>query len=227
MFERIPSRARRLALLILSLTLPACGRLQSSGMSADASLREAGDHLARTDASARGDATSDAEAGIGSVIDGGCTLGSVTFVLRANGCAVTSSNPGDEFFWYSVLEADGGAPVPIFYDTITQALRGTCAFLGNVGGFGCTAIPDAGVTAVWNGTHAGARSSCDSESMHVTLPCQPLLCTPAGAYVARMCTGSEVDPGVPVACTNVPFTYPEDTLVVGVILDAGTDTGGG
>jgi hypothetical protein len=197
-------------------------------MSADASAREAGDHLARTDASARGDATSDGEAGIGSVIDGGCTLGSVTFVLHANGCAVTSSNPGDEFFWYSVLEADGGAPVPIFYDPATDAVCGTCASLVNVAGFSCDAIPDAGVTAVWSGTRAGPQSTCEGESIQVALPCQPLLCAPGGSYIARMCTGSNASPpDVPVACTNVAFRYPEDTLVVGTILDAGTDTGGG
>jgi hypothetical protein len=129
----------------------------------------------------------------------------------------SAGNPGDGTWWYSITD-EAGTPLPIFFDSTTDAICGSCEPLNGdpIGAF-CGPLGEAGVSAGWNGTTLGGASQCeapaDSGLSGSVVQCQPLRCAPAGRYAAKMCASVECND--PPICVTVPFDFPTSSPVVG------------
>jgi hypothetical protein len=224
---------------VAALLLAACGSKSSSGRIVDGGADRNADATAdaRTDAAtdatadARTDAATDATADAGTDAATDATSGAdgcaaVSFLVQAppdGGAgyelAESFGDPGDGIWWYSVTKADG-TPVQIFlfYTSTTCA---ACKELPVPIGFSCSAVPDGGERASWNGVMIVGTSTCQNPMFGDGLPCAETTCAPPGAYVVKMCAArsaqecGERNPDAGAACVSVPFTYPTAAEVVG------------
>jgi hypothetical protein len=147
----------------------------------------------------------------------GISLGTVTFRMTAaaNASSYTyassDGDPGDGIWWYSVTTADGGY-VMIF----VPGAGTTCDTCNNMGipvGYSCYTLPDAGITATWDGISYPGSSTCGGGTQ-----CAIRKYVSEGEYVVHMCAGCDftvTDAGPD--CVNVPFHYPTSAEIVGTL----------
>ena len=162
--------------------------------------------------------------------DGACvSAGSVTFRLQASAAdggrfyARSLADPGDGIWWYSVAKADG-TPLQIFLEQANSC--NDCREAIVPIGYGCSPLPDGGVTGGWDGIAVTGFGTCLDSSEPgqgaLSISCDETTCMPPGRYIVTMCVGcadARLRPadGGSSPCVSVPFDYPTSTEVVGTI----------
>jgi hypothetical protein len=187
--------------LSVAIALTACG-----GQAVDPSPDTAG-------------STSNTSAPVGAPpYDAGASVGVTTFRMQASESDVayvyasSFANPGDGVWWYSVATSSG-EPLDIFM-TGENPYCETCGMAAVPIGSACGTLPQAGVTASWDGLVVlGGESTCGAGTSCITTAH-----VPEGDYVVTMCAGCpDLQPDAASPCVSVPFHYPSGGDIVGTL----------